>query len=40
MRHIINLITKTFIFNNKSEIFKIDIAIAKNITNLEIIIKI
>lgn len=40
MRHIINLITKAFIFNNKSENFKTDIAIAKNIINLKIAMKI
>lgn len=30
MRHIINLITKVFIYNNKLKIFKANITIAKN----------
>ena len=37
--HIINLIAKAFIFGNKSETFKADIAIAENTNNFEIAIK-
>ncbi len=33
MRNIINLIAKSFIFNNKSETCETDIAIAKNTNN-------
>lgn len=33
IKYIINLITKNFIFRNKSEIFNISIIIAKNINN-------
>lgn len=40
MRYIINLINKVFIFSYKSDIFKSNIAITKNILNLEIIMKI
>lgn len=39
IKHIINLIAKAFIFGNKSESFKANIAIAKSINNLEITIK-
>lgn len=39
MGYIINLIAKAFIFNNKSEIFKIDITIAKNSNKYKIIVK-
>lgn len=37
--HIINLIAKAFIFNNKSEIFEANITIAKNTNNLEAAIR-
>lgn len=39
IRYIINLIIKTFIFNNKSKFFKINIFIAESINNLKITIK-
>lgn len=39
MRSIINLIAKVFIFANKLEIFKADIAIAKNINNFKATMK-
>lgn len=38
IRYIINLITKTFIFDNKYKSFKADIAIAESINNLKIVI--
>lgn len=39
MGYIINLIAKAFIFDNKLETFKIDIAIAKNTNNFKAAIK-
>ena len=39
MGHLINLIAKAFIFGNKSEIFKADIAIAENINDFEAAMK-
>ena len=39
IRHIINLIVKVFIFDNKFEFFKIDIAIAESTNDLEIAMK-
>ena len=39
MRHIINLIAKVFIFSNKLETFKVNIAIAKNTNDFQAVIK-
>lgn len=39
MGHIINLIAKAFIFGNKLETFKADIAIAENTNNFEAAMK-
>lgn len=35
MGHIINLIAKVFLFSNKSETFKVNIAVVESIRNFE-----